>query len=133
MASAALPRNEKPVPFDHVVGIDTHRDFHVAVVLAANGGKLGKLTFPTSSKGYEQLLTWSEQFGVSRSELIASCASFRPGVQDGPMAAAKRALRRLELRTVLLRRSGADGLLEDHGAPCRFQGGDMVIGGLMGG
>ena len=33
-------------------------------VLAPNGGKLGELTFPTSSKGYEQLVSWSEQFGV---------------------------------------------------------------------
>jgi len=212
MASSTLPRNEKPVLFDHVVGIDTHRDFHVAVVLAPNGGKLAELTFPTSSKGYEQLVTWSEQFGVrpvfamegtssygaglcrvlldaaydvievnrpdrvarrrhgkddpvdaeasaraflagtatiipkrggdqvemirllkvakdsaidgrtralnqvrsllvtapvalrerlkglSRSELIATCASFRPGVLDGPMAAAKRALRSLGRR-----------------------------------
>ncbi len=41
--------------------------------------------------------------------------------------------RRLELRAVLLRRPGADGLLEDHGTPCHFQGGDLGIGGLMGG
>ena len=64
MASATLPRNGRPIPFDHVIGIDTHRDFHVAVVLAPNGGKLGELTFPTSSNGYEQLVNWSEQFGV---------------------------------------------------------------------
>jgi hypothetical protein len=30
--------------------------------------------------------------GLSRSELIATCASFRPGFLNGPMAAAKRAL-----------------------------------------
>ena len=196
----------------HVIGIDTHRDFHVAVALAPKGGKLGQLTFQTSREGYEQLMIWSEQFGVrpvfamegtgsygaglcaelldaaydvievnrpdraarrrhgkddpvdaeaaargflagtttitpkrrgdqvemirllkvakdsaidgrtralnqvrsllvtspvtlrellkglSRSELIATCASFRPGVLDGPMAAAKRALRSLARR-----------------------------------
>ena len=71
MASATLPRKGHSEPFDHVIGIDTHRDFHVAVVLAPNGGKLGELTFPTSSEGYEQLVIWSEQFGT------------KPGVRHG--------------------------------------------------
>jgi transposase len=35
---------------------------------------------------------------LSRNELIATCASFRPGVLDGPMGAAKRALRSLGRR-----------------------------------
>jgi hypothetical protein len=39
---------------------------------------------------------------------------------------------RLELWAILLRRSGADGLLEDNGTPCRFQGSNLGIGGLMG-
>jgi hypothetical protein len=64
MVSATLPRIGQPVSFDPVAGIDTHRDFHVAVDLAPNGGKLAELTFPTSRKGYEQQVAWSEQFGV---------------------------------------------------------------------
>jgi transposase len=36
--------------------------------------------------------------GLRRSELIATCASLHPGVLDGPMAAAKRALRSLGRR-----------------------------------
>jgi transposase len=80
MASSTLPQNEKPVPFDHVVGIDTHRDFHVAVVLAPNGGKLADLTFPTSSKGYEQLVTWSEQFGVRPVFAMEGTSSYGAGL-----------------------------------------------------
>ena len=40
--------------------------------------------------------------------------------------------RRLELGAILLRCSGTDGLLENHGAPCRFQGSNLGIGVLMG-
>jgi len=45
MASATFPRRGQSAQFDHVVGIDTHRDFHVAVALAPNGERLGELTF----------------------------------------------------------------------------------------
>jgi transposase len=80
MASSTLPRNKKPVPFDHVVGIATHRYFHVAVILAPNGGKLADLTFPTSSKGYEQLVTWSEQFGVRPVSAMEGTSSYGAGL-----------------------------------------------------
>ena len=64
MASATLPRHGQSAQFDHVVGIDTYRDFHVAVALAPNGGRLGELTFTATSKGYEELVAWTEQYGV---------------------------------------------------------------------
>jgi hypothetical protein len=34
------------------------------MVLAPNDGRLGALTFSASSEGYEQLVIWSEQFGI---------------------------------------------------------------------
>lgn len=61
LASATLPRHGQSAQFDHVVGIDTHRDFQVAVALAPNGGRLGELTFTATSKGYEELEAWTEQ------------------------------------------------------------------------
>jgi hypothetical protein len=82
MASATLPRNGHSDPFDHVIGIDTHRDFHVAVVLAPNGGKLGELTFPTSSEGYKQLVIWSEQFGI-RPEFAMEGTGDDPPAESG--------------------------------------------------
>lgn len=96
MASATLPRKGPLIPFDHVVGIDTHRDFHVAVVLAPNGGKVGELTFPTSSKGYEQLVNWSEQFGVrpvfamEGTGSCRGCSSCLPGRNGNDHSQARR-------------------------------------------
>jgi transposase len=80
MASTTLPPNSQSVLFDHVAGIETHRDFHVAVVLAPNGGRLGELTFPASSKGYEQLVIWSEQFGVRPVFAMKGTGSYGAGL-----------------------------------------------------
>jgi transposase len=38
------------------IGVDTHRDFHVAVALNGQGGVLGEMHLPARSAGYEALL-----------------------------------------------------------------------------
>ncbi len=35
-----------------VLGVDTHLDFHVAVVLDRLGRRLGELKVPTTARGY---------------------------------------------------------------------------------
>ncbi len=55
MASATLAQNGPPDQCDVVIGIDTHRDFHVAVALAPNGSRLSEYRIPTTCKGYEDL------------------------------------------------------------------------------
>ncbi len=50
-----------------VLGVDTHLDLHVGVVLdQLLGRRLGDLTVPTTKKGYESLLAWAESFGPIR-------------------------------------------------------------------
>ncbi|MEU7748143.1 IS110 family transposase [Nonomuraea sp. NPDC049158] len=46
-----------------IVGVDTHKDFHVAAVITALGGLLGSKTFPTTVAGYRDLLEWVRSFG----------------------------------------------------------------------
>src|SRR3712207_3664055 len=46
-----------------VLGVDTHLDLHVAVALDQLGRRLGELTVPTTTRGYERLLRWAEGFG----------------------------------------------------------------------
>ena len=48
---------------DVVLGVDTHKDIHVAAVLTALGGLLASATFPTTAAGYRQLLAWARGFG----------------------------------------------------------------------
>lgn len=57
MASIALVRS------DVIVGVDTHKDQHVAVVLDGLGGRLGELSVPASADGYTTLLAWARDHG----------------------------------------------------------------------
>ncbi len=45
------------------LGIDTHKDNHVAIALDQHGRKLGSPSFPSTSSGNNQLLTWSSSLG----------------------------------------------------------------------
>lgn len=47
-----------------VVGVDTHRDFHVAVAIDATGRRLATTTVAASRAGYEQLLEWAGGLGT---------------------------------------------------------------------
>ena len=44
--------------------VDTHKDVHVAAVLTALGVLLATSSFPTTAKGYRQLLAWARGFGA---------------------------------------------------------------------
>jgi transposase len=46
-----------------ILGVDTHKDFHVAAVITTLGALLGSRRFPTTATGYRQLLTWARTFG----------------------------------------------------------------------
>ena len=46
-----------------VVGVDTHKDIHVAPVMDPLAGIVGTLTVPTNAKGFVALKTWAEAHG----------------------------------------------------------------------
>ncbi|MET9603329.1 IS110 family transposase [Streptomyces sp. NPDC006459] len=48
---------------DIVLGVDTHKDVHVAAVVTAAGVFVESRSFPTTAKGYEQLLAWARTLG----------------------------------------------------------------------
>ena len=47
-----------------VLGVDTHKDVHVAAVVTALGAQVADATFPTTTAGYRQLLAWARGYGV---------------------------------------------------------------------
>ena len=62
-----MPSMHPPGPSDTaevVLGVDTHKDAHVAAVLTALGALLATSSFPTTAKGYRQLLAWARGFGT---------------------------------------------------------------------
>ena len=58
MPSMALGRG------DVIVGVDTHKDEHVAVVIDGLGGRLAELMFGANPAGYSLMVSWAAQFGT---------------------------------------------------------------------
>ena len=50
-------------PLQVILGVDTHAEVHVAVVLDYLGRLQATLTIPTTRAGYQQLLDWAVQHG----------------------------------------------------------------------
>jgi transposase len=49
-----------------VLGVDTHKDTHVAAVLDPVGALLASRCFATTTAGYQQLLGWAQTLGRVR-------------------------------------------------------------------
>jgi transposase len=63
-----------------VLGVDTHLDVHVAVALDHLGRRLGELRVPTTARGYERLLRWTESFGPVGCAGIEGTSSYGAGL-----------------------------------------------------
>ena len=46
-----------------IVGVDTHKDEHVAVAVDWLGARLGQHRLPTAPRGYESLHCWASGLG----------------------------------------------------------------------
>lgn len=55
-------RNRQAVQ-DIILGVDTHLDVHVGVVISATGQFLGSHAVPTTTEGYIALLIWANTYG----------------------------------------------------------------------
>jgi transposase len=62
------------------LGVDTHKDFHVAVALDGLGRRLGTLSIPTTPAGYEELVEWARGFGPLEGVGIEGTGSFGAGL-----------------------------------------------------
>lgn len=63
-----------------VLGVDTHLDFHVAVVLDHLGRHLGELRVPTTVSGYRSLVSWAEGFGPIGCAGVEGTGSYGAGL-----------------------------------------------------
>ncbi|MCX4671134.1 transposase [Streptomyces sp. NBC_01381] len=59
-----------------VLGVDTHRDAHVAAVLSVNGVVLATDEFPATAAGYRDLLKWARKSGVVRRAGVEGTGSY---------------------------------------------------------
>ncbi len=59
----AVPRIAHFEPVRVTVGVDTHKDEHVAVVIDQFGALLGEHRIPTTTSGYKDLARWAGELG----------------------------------------------------------------------
>jgi transposase len=75
MPSIALERS------DVIVGVDTHKDEHVAVAIDGLGGTLGDPLFVAASPdGYAELLAWADSLGKIYAFGVEGCGSYGCGL-----------------------------------------------------
>jgi len=63
-----------------VIGIDTHKDIHVAVALDHLGVRVGQLVLPATTAGYAQLEKWCHQHGVPTTFGVEGTGSYGAGL-----------------------------------------------------
>ncbi|MFD4144341.1 IS110 family transposase [Streptomyces sp. NPDC058572] len=72
-----LPTQPVPAPAEDVIlGVDTHKDVHVAAVITALGASLAHQEFPATAAGYRQLPAWARSFGVLHRAGVECTGSF---------------------------------------------------------
>lgn len=75
MASIALDRG------DVIVGVDTHKDQHVAVAIDGVGGLIDEPKFfDANNDGYAELLAWARSLGTVHVFAVEGCGSYGIGL-----------------------------------------------------
>jgi len=74
MNSIALGRQ------DVIVGVDTHKDEHVAVALDGLGGRLGERALPANPDGYKRLMDWANALGAVHAYGVEGTGSYGNGL-----------------------------------------------------
>lgn len=73
-------------PFVHgaalaiIVGVDTHKDTHVAVAIDGLGRRLGEVAISATASGYQQLHEWTEALGGGDAFGIEGTGSYGAGL-----------------------------------------------------
>jgi transposase len=99
-----------------VLGVDTHLELHVAVALDQLGRRLGELTVPTTTTGYEKLLRWVQSLGPVLCAGVEGTSSYGAGLARY-LKAAKIAVREVERpKRRYLRRNGKSDPLDAEAA-----------------
>ena len=76
MEGLAAERRKAPV----FLGVDTHSDAHVGVVVDGTGRRLGALTVPNSEAGYVELVGWVFGFGALVAAGVEGTGSYGAGL-----------------------------------------------------
>ena len=73
-----MPDNSTDVAI--IVGVDTHKDIHVAVAIDTLGRRQGELAVSATAAGYQQLHRWALHFGPNRGFGVEGTGSYGAGL-----------------------------------------------------
>jgi len=62
------------------MGVDTHKDVHVAAVITMIGGLIDTRSFPATTDGYALMLAWARSFGTLRRAGVECTGSYGAGL-----------------------------------------------------
>ena len=127
MASATLTRPEGADHPDVVIGVDTHKEFHVAVALAPNGGRLGECSIPANRQGYSVLQDWALELGSRPVFAVEGTGSFGAGLCREILAVGYSVVEINRPDRSTRRRLGKDDAIDAEAAARSFLAGTATI------
>jgi transposase len=69
-----------PCAEEVVLGVDTHKNTHVAAAVTVLGRVIDSKAFPTTTAGYRSLLSWARRLGVVRRAGVECTGSYGAGL-----------------------------------------------------
>ncbi len=99
-----------------VIGVDTHKDVHVAVAISGLGARLGTLSVPATAEGYQQLADWARGHGTVYAFGVEGTGSYGAGLSRALIAAGSRVVEVNRANRQLRRRRGKTDTVDAESA-----------------
>ena len=107
-----------------VIGIDTHKDVHVAVAINGLGARLATASFPVTSQGYRQVAAWAAEYGVVHAFGIEGTGSYGAGLTRALTGMGLRVIEVGRVNRQLRRRHGKTDTVDAESAARAVLAGD---------
>lgn len=107
-----------------VIGVDTHKDVHVAVAINGLGARLATAWFPVTREGYRQMASWAAGQGVVHAFGIEGTGSYGAGLTRALTAMGLRVIEVGRVNRQLRRRRGKTDTVDAEPAARAVLAGD---------
>jgi len=108
------------------IGVDTHKEFHVAAAIDERGGLLATAGFPADTDGYEALRLWADGLGAVSAYGVEGTSSWGAGLARHLAAAGARVVEVNSTNRQHRRRHGKSDPADALGAARAVQSGDAT-------
>lgn len=108
-----------------VIGVDTHKDVHVAVAINGLGARLATAFFPVTAQGYQQLAEWAASHGEVHAFGIEGTGSYGSGLSRALTARGLRVIEVGRVNRQLRRRHGKTDTVDAESAARSVLAGDV--------